>query len=335
MAYKLGWRFSAREFGEIRSNNNLNPAGHAHSAYPVSVRLVLAVLFVAALASRIRADSDSTSPAAATTSAEHVRPAAEFVIVISEDGLRPDVIDEASTPNHVRFMREGATARLARTIRESDTLPSHASMLSGFEPKDHRLFWNSFKRALGYIHVPTIFSIAKEHGLSTAMFIGKPKLRHIALPGSVDHLERPGYLCGKVSRRAAEYFIAEKPRLMFVHFSEPDEFGHKSGWMSADYLKGVAASDRCLGTLLAGIDASGLRDRTLVIVTADHGGHGKVHSGSRREVDREIPWLARGPGVNQGLVIEEAVSTLDTAATVLSALGLPMPLHIVGSPISD
>lgn len=269
------------------------------------------------------------------TAARAEEPAPEYVIVISEDGLRPDAIDPERTPNHIRFLKDGASARLARTIRESDTLPSHASMLSGFAAREHGLFWNSFKRGRGFIHVPTIFSIARENGLSTAMFIGKPKLRHIALPGSVDHLERPGYMCKKVAARAAEFFASDKPRLMFVHFSDPDEFGHKRGWMSAAYLQGVASSDRCLGTLLDGIEASGLAEKTLVIVTADHGGHGKVHSGSQKEVDREIPWIVRGPGVTKGLVIEEAVSTVDTAATVLSALKLPMPQRITGVPVHD
>src|SRR5581483_95207 len=247
----------------------------------------------------------------------------------------PDVLDAARTPNHIAFMREGAAARLAKTIRESDTLPSHASMLSGFEAKDHRLWWNSFRRAMGFIHVPTIFSIAKQHGLSTAMFIGKPKLRHIALPGSVDHLERPSYLCGGVSRRASDYFIAHEPRLMFVHFSDPDELGHSKGWMSEDYLRAVESSDRCLGTLLAAVERSGRADQTLIIITADHGGHGKVHSGSRQEVDREIPWMVRGPGVTKGLTIDQPVATVDTAATVLTALRLPLPAHMAGIPGAD
>jgi arylsulfatase A-like enzyme len=155
------------------------------------------------------------------------------------------------------------------------------------------------------------------------------------VPGTVDHLERPGYMCRKVSQRAAEYFAAARPRLMFVHFSDPDEFGHLRGWMSDEYLKGVAASDRCLGTLLDGLDKSGLASHTLVIVTADHGGHGKVHSGSRHEVDREIPWIVRGPGVTKGLVIEHTISTVDTAATVLSALKLPLPARIAGAPVRD
>ena len=289
------------------------------------MRSALVLMMATFSAAAVRAEEDSPLP----------KEAPDYVVVISEDGLRPDAIDAGRAPNHIRFIQEGASARLARTIHESDTLPSHASMLSGFDAKEHGLFWNSFRHERGYIHVPTIFSIARAHGLSTAMFIGKPKLRHIALPGSVDHLERPGYMCKKVSQRAAEYFAAEKPRLMFVHFSDPDEYGHKNGWMSNAYLKGVAASDRCLGTLLDGIEASGLAERTLVIVTADHGGHGHVHSGSRHEVDREIPWIVRGPGVTKGLIIEQAVSTVDTAATVLSALKLPFPDRIVGVPIHD
>src|SRR5262245_12830165 len=190
------------------------------------------------------------------------------VVIVSEDGLRPDAITPEAAPVHVALIKQGATARLAETIRQSDTLPSHASMLSGFGVAAHGLWWNNWKRGKGYIHVPTIFSIAREHGMSTAMFVGKPKLRHIARPGTVDHFERPGYYCGSVSKRAADYFVAAKPDVMFVHFSDPDDYGHARGWMSAAYVKGVRNTDRCLARLLAAIDDSGLAGETLVIVTA-------------------------------------------------------------------
>ena len=278
---------------------------------------------------------------AAAAHAEGIPPlptaAPDYVIVISEDGLRPDAIDAEHTPNHVRFLKEGASARLARTIHESDTLPVRTPRCCpASRPSSTACSGTaSDTDAATFTSRPTSFPIAREHGLSTAMLIRKPKLRHIALPGSVDHLERPGYMCRKVSLRAAEYFAAERPRLMFVHFSDPDEYGHKQGWMSGADLKGVASSDRCLGTLLDGIEASGLADRTLVIVTADHGGHGKVHSGSQHEVDCEIPWMARGPGVTRGLSIQRTISTVDTAATVLTALGLPLPDRMAGAPIRD
>jgi arylsulfatase A-like enzyme len=252
------------------------------------------------------------------------------VVIISEDGLRPDVLG-ASTPAHLAVMQKGATARTAQTIPESDTLPSHASMLSGVGVAEHGLWWNSYQPARGAIHVPTIFSIAHEHGLATAMFVGKPKLRHTALPGTVDHFERPSYLCGGVAARAAEYFVENKPGLMFVHFSDPDEAGHARGWMSPEYLKAVRASDRCLGTLLGAIDDAGLADSTLVIITADHGGHGKRHSGGRAEVDRDIPWIVRGPGIVPGTSVDEPIVTVDTAATALAALRLPAPRRMQGT----
>jgi arylsulfatase A-like enzyme len=100
--------------------------------------------------------------------------------------------------------------------------------------------------------------------------------------------------------------------------------------MSEAYMKGVQQSDRCLGTLLAAIDGSGLGERTLVIVTADHGGHGRKHSGGHNHVDRSIPWIVRGPGVAAGTSLDTPVSTVDTAATTLAALALPRPPEMIG-----
>jgi len=97
----------------------------------------------------------------------------------------------------------------------------------------------------------------------------------------------------------------------------------------------VEAADDAIGQLLHALDDAHVRDQTLVIVTADHGGHGKVHSGSHQEVDREIPWIARGPGMRPGATIDQPIVTVDTAATVLSALKLPMPAHIAGVPVTD
>jgi predicted AlkP superfamily pyrophosphatase or phosphodiesterase len=253
------------------------------------------------------------------------------VVIISEDGMRPDVLTEELAPRHFALMKESTIAHHAETIPESDTLPSHASMLSGVGALAHGLWWNSYQSARGFIHVPTIFSVAHDAHLTTAMIVGKPKLRHIAIPGTVDHFERPSYLCGGVAKRAAEYFAASKPDLMFVHFSDPDEYGHSHGWMSKEYLRAVHNSDGCLATVLAAIDASPDAASTLVIVTADHGGHGKRHSDGHVAVDRDIPWIVRGPGVGRGVVLDESVETVDTAATTLAALGLPALPHMLGS----
>ena len=245
--------------------------------------------------------------------------------------MRPDVLTKQLAPRHFALIEASTSARLAETIAESDTLPSHASMLSGVGATAHGLWWNSYKADRGFIHVPTIFSAAHAAGLSTAMIVGKPKLAHIASPGTVDHYERPSYLCSGVAKRAAAYFTEKTPDLMFVHFSDPDEYGHSHGWMSPEYLRAVGWSDRCLATVLAAIDASEVGASTLVIVTADHGGHGTHHSSGHASVDRQIPWIVHGPGIAAGVILDGTVETVDTAATTLAALRLPALPHMLGA----
>jgi predicted AlkP superfamily pyrophosphatase or phosphodiesterase len=254
------------------------------------------------------------------------------VLIISEDGLRPDMIASRHLPWHEALWRRGAYSWKARTIRRASTLPSHAAMLSGVDVDQHGLTWNNWRPSRGYIKAPTIFGEAEEHGMKTAMFVGKFKLRHIATPGTVDVFERPGYLCKRVSEEAAGYLVAEKPPLAFVHFSDPDDAGHAAGWESARYYDAIAATDRCLGTILEALDKAGLTDDTLIIISADHGGHNHTHTGAHA-VDREIPWIAHGPGVRVGYHIRGPISTVDTAATALFALGLPLSESLTRKPV--
>jgi arylsulfatase A-like enzyme len=190
--------------------------------------------------------------------------------------------------------------------------------------KAHGLTWNNWRPRKGYIKATTIFETAGQAGMKTAMFVGKNKLRHIAAPGTVGVFDRPGYYCKKVADEAAEYLVREKPLLTFVHFSDPDEAGHSAGWGSDKYRHSIAHSDHCLGTVVEALEKAGMLDDTLIIVSADHGGHNHVHSGAMA-IDREIPWIAHGPGVRDGYRIQGAISTVDTAATALYALGLRPP----------
>jgi len=254
---------------------------------------------------------------------------ARHVLIISEDGLRPDAIRSMHLRWHELLKHRGTSANNAMTIRQASTLPAHASMLSGVHPAVHGLTWNNWSPRRGNIKSATIFSQAMEAGLSTAFFTGKHKLRHIVPPGTVDVYERPGYYCKKVAEDAAAHLVEERPALAFVHFSDPDELGHSKGWMSPSQMNAIAATDRCLGILYEALEQSGLLEDTLIIVSADHGGHNKTHSGSKR-IDRAIPWIACGPGVREDFVLMEEVSTLDTAATALYALGLPIPESFAG-----
>jgi predicted AlkP superfamily pyrophosphatase or phosphodiesterase len=256
------------------------------------------------------------------------------VVIISEDGMRPELIYQQNMQWHQQLYRNGAYTWHARTIRTASTLPSHASMLSGVDVNLHGLSWNNWRPAKGYIQVPTIFNAAEQVGLKTAAFVGKFKLRHILPPGTVDVFQRPGYYCKKVSEEAARYLETEKPSLTFVHFSDPDEKGHSAGWMSEEQKRAARDSDACLGTIYQALERSGMLSETLVIVSADHGGHNHNHSGALLS-DRNIPWIAMGPGVRKGYSIHGLISTMDTAATALSVLGLHPLTKLSGKPVQE
>ena len=129
-------------------------------------------------------DAAVTAAGAQTAPAKPVA-AVEHVIIISADGLRPDVLLRARTPNIRQLMDSGTFTMWARTVPQSITLPSHTSMLTGVTPERHRVLWNADLPEPVYPKVPTIFEVAKGAGLTTAMVTGKSKFVSLARPGKL------------------------------------------------------------------------------------------------------------------------------------------------------
>ena len=257
----------------------------------------------------------------------------DLVVVLSIDGLRPDAIN-ASSPVLQQLRQNGASAPVAKTIKRSNTLPSHASMVSGVDEDLHGMVFNAYRPERGHIRFPTMFRIAHASGLETAMFVAKKKLVQLAEPGAVDSFNLGGVRCQRVAGMASEYIGKSHPGVVFVHFSEPDGAGHKHGWMSWQYKRAVRQVDACTQVLLDAISKREDSERVLFVVTADHGGHGHAHS-SGVGVDRLIPWIAYGSVVNPKRRIGRTVHTFDTAATVLHALGLPRAHGTIGEPVTE
>jgi arylsulfatase A-like enzyme len=84
--------------------------------------------------------------------------------------------------------------------------------------------------------------------------------------------------------------------------------------------------------LLEGLAALGVADRTLVVVTSDHGEQFGEHGGSEHTYDlhdevAHVPLIMHLPGaIPVGLRIAEPVSVADIVPTVVDLLGLP-PVH--------
>ncbi len=112
-----------------------------------------------------------------------------------------------------------------------------------------------------------------------------------------------------------------------------------------DYYASIHSVDRNLGRLLKNLDETRLSPKTIVLFTSDHGymiGHHGLHTkgnaqlitgkkmGPTRpnmfEESIRVPLLVRWPGVvKSGLEIVEPVSNIDSFATVLGMLGMPLP----------
>lgn len=274
-------------------------------------------------------ETPTETPTLTPTPAPH----ASRVLILSIDGLRPDAILSAPMPNLLNLMQTSAAYTLnAQTVYPSVTLVSHSSMLVGVCPSKHGVDWNDYIPERGYAIGTDIFDLAHAAGLQTVMYVGKEKLRQITEPSSTDIFK---YINDR-DLVIADDLIADFPQdfgLLFIHFPLVDGMGHEHGWMSPEQLSVAYRADEALGNILAELDARDLRDETLIIITADHGGHDTTH-GSSMPVDMTIPWIASGPGI-QPKVLTTQVHTMDTAATAAFVLGLPIPPEWDGVPVYE
>ena len=254
------------------------------------------------------------------------------VLIMSFDGLRPDAIAQAPMPKLGALMKAGAYTLVAQTIFPSVTLPSHTSMLLGTCPSQHGVNWNDYLPENGYAKGTSVFALAKQAGLYTVFITGKKKLRQITPPDTTDYFQFINDNDTVVAKDAAP-ILKKGFDLAFIHFATIDEMGHNNGWLSPQQLNVIRHADEALATVLEALDQAGLRESTLIIVTADHGGHKQTH-GTRMPEDMTIPWIVNGPGV-VAHPLTAPVSTTDTAATAAWALGLTPPSDWVGRPVTE
>lgn len=273
-------------------------------------------------------------------------PAVRHVVIISIDGLRPDRLLLADAPVLHGLIKTGSYSMWARTTAVAVTLPSHTSMLTGVTPRKHKIEWNHdlpLKEPV-YPFVPTIFEMATKAGLSAVLIAGKSKLDPLNKPGTLAHAFLPPGENGDNPLVIAETLkaIAQRmPDLLFIHLPDVDSVGHKHGWGSPEQDAAIGASDRQIGEVVAALDRMGVRENTVFIISADHGGAGLSHGhvGVDDARSRHIPWIANGPGLRAGFDLTRfeklQIDTEDTCATACWLLGLALPAYFDGKPIRE
>lgn len=262
----------------------------------------------------------------------------DFVIHISVDGLRSDVITvlgPTNLPNFFRLRAQGAFTDNARTDYDfTETLPNHTSQLTGrgvLGPTGHNWTENgdpppgqtlaSNKGA----YVAGAFDVAHDHGLRTGLFAGKSKFSLFtaswdATNGLSDTtgpdngrnkidvaqtLTESSSATVELVNAFVTNMAAQPFNYAFVHLADPDVVGHAAGWNvtpGSAYCESIKSMDGLLGLILNLVDQDpDLTGRTAIVLTSDHGGLSRGHDNPYLPEDYTIPFCAWGPGVMAGL----------------------------------
>ncbi len=262
---------------------------------------------------------------------------AEHVVFISCDGTRPDGITASGSkraPTFHRLRAEGAFTDNARTdVNYTATLMNHTSMITGrsvLGPEGHQWIENSNIKLGQNLHrnrnsyIFSVFDVAHDHGLKTALFASKTKLSlydvsYDKRKGAADKVGKNNgrdkidlfMISGSTEELVKSLIEALKggnpPNFTMLHLVNSDSAGHSKGWnissKNSDYMKSIAKVDWLIGQVLATIESSNkLRGNTTLIITSDHGGQSgtKGHEDSKERDNFRIPFYVWGPGVQRG-----------------------------------
>ena len=286
------------------------------------------------------------------------------VVLISLDTLRADFVgayghDQPTTPNIDRFAREGTLFERAMTTYPSTTA-SHMSMLTGLLPQVHGVYGPGERIAP---QVRTLAELLAAQGYQTGAVTEDAMINAHGgfLNGFGEYREyngeptRTGYVEG-VMTSGIEFVTRHRDQrfFLFLHtyqvhdpYTPPAEYDVFRTYVEdgtertvgddtpplvrsrLGYEGDLLYTDEEVARFLAALDDLGLADRTLVIITADHGEalgeHGLVgHGWFMLEPVLHVPLIVRAPGrVPAGRRVGALASLADLPPTILELVGAP------------
>lgn len=285
------------------------------------------------------------------------------VVLITVDTLRADRLPlygyrNLETPSIDQLARRGTVFRHA-VAPTPLTLPSHASILTGTYPLFHGIQDNA-----GFVLSPAPTTLAEAlsaAGLVSGAFVGSFVLdRRFGLdrgfttyrsdfPLSGLEVVAPDALqkrAGEVAAAAQEW-MQERSRneerfFCWIHFYDPHTpydppEPYASRYRQTPYDGEIAYVDSVIGSLLDFLQKESLQDRTLIVLTSDHGEslgqHGEeTHGYFIYEATQHVPLIWVHPdGSLAGRQVTGTVRLIDIAPTLLQVLGIPIPGSVQGN----
>ena len=278
------------------------------------------------------------------------------LVLISIDTLRADRLPAygykgTRTPQIDRLVADGVLFEQAYT-HSPQTLPAHASILSGQLPFEHGVRDNvGFTVKEGQRFLPHVLH---DGGFASGGFVSAYVLRHQtgigqgfdlyddALPAASPELplgqvQRPGTLTVENANRWIDQRTSAK-FFLFLHIYEPHRpYAPPARFKTSNPYDGeVEYTDEILGQLLDHLRTKGLYERATIVLLADHGeglgDHGEDEHGIflYRETIR-VPLVIKLPGSRgAGRRVADPVQHIDVGPTLIDLAGLPIPEALGG-----
>ncbi|MCQ2433597.1 MAG: alkaline phosphatase family protein [Clostridia bacterium] len=240
------------------------------------------------------------------------------VLLILSDGMRPDSMTACGHPFVSELMAHSYYSMKAQTVMPSVTLPCHMSLFHAVTPERHGILTNTYVPQVR--PVKGICEVLRAAKKNCAMFYNWEELKDLSRP---DSLAYANYVSGhiysyenandRLTDLCIDYINHDLPDFTFLYLGWTDAAGHNNGWMSDEYLRAVKCSIDCIERVIRSIP----EDYT-VVITADHGGHGRSH-GSDMPEDMTIPAIFYNRKYDAKKL--DNVNIIDIAPTIVSMLG--------------
>ncbi len=238
------------------------------------------------------------------------------VILIVVDGLRPDALDACGHEFVYTLKNESLYTANAKSVMPSVTLPCHMSMFHGVPAERHGVTTNVYTPQVRPVN--GLCEVLKAAGKTSAFFYTWNELRDLARPGSLTYssyinLKDDENSDWSITEECLEKLSLINPDFVFLYLGKTDLAGHYHGWMGKEYMETVYKAVDCIQTVY-----EYLGDEYDIIVTADHGGHDRMHGTDMKE-DMLVPVAVLGRGIGE-LPADACIS--DIAPTVCKMLGV-------------